>query len=112
MDRIWHFFERLVPPFPEDLKGEPPKGLINFIFFYTKGLWPFLFCIAILTSLMAAGEALFFICLGLIVDWTQSSLPSFFLSEHGNSLIAMLLMAGFILPDYLSFALITPNCFS
>lgn len=98
MERIWHFFERLVPPFPEDLKGEPPKGLINFIFFYTKGLWPFLFCIAILTSLMAAGEALFFICLGLIVDWTQSSLPSFFLSEHGNSLIAMLLMAGFILP--------------
>ena len=98
MESVWRFFERLVPPFPEDVKGVPPKVLIKFILFYTKGLWPFLFTIALLTALMAAGEALFFICLGLIVDWTQSSLPSFFINEHGNSLIAMLLMAGLILP--------------
>ena len=98
MERFWRFFERLVPPFPKDIKGEPPKGLIKFIFFYTQGLWPFLFILAILTSLMAAGEALFFICLGLIVDWTQSTAPSFFLQLHGKALIIMLVMAGLILP--------------
>lgn len=98
MERVWRFFETLVPPFPEDIKGEPPKGIIRFILFYTRGLWPFLIFIAILTSLMAAGEALFFICLGLIVDWTSSSLPSFFINEYGRPLVFMLLMAGFILP--------------
>lgn len=98
VERVWRFFETLVPPFPEDIKGEPPKGIIRFILFYTRGLWPFLFFIAILTSLMAAGEALFFICLGLIVDWTSSSLPSFFINEYGRPLVFMLLMAGFILP--------------
>lgn len=98
VERFWRFFERLVPPFPKDIKGEPPKGLIKFIFFYTQGLWPFLFILAILTSLMAAGEALFFICLGLIVDWTQSTAPSFFLQLHGKALIIMLVMAGLILP--------------
>lgn len=98
VERVWRFFETLVPPFPEDIKGEPPKGIIRFILFYTRGLWPFLIFIAILTSLMAAGEALFFICLGLIVDWTSSSLPSFFINEYGRPLVFMLLMAGFILP--------------
>lgn len=98
MEKFWLFFERLVPPFPSEIKGEPPRGLIKFILFYTHGLWPFLFIIALLTSLMAAGEALFFSCLGLIVDWTQDASPTNFLQEHSRSLLIMLLMAGFILP--------------
>lgn len=98
MEKVWAFFERLVPPFPLDMKGEPPKGLIKFIFFYTKGLWPFLFIIAVLTSLMAAGEALFFICLGTLVDWTQQTSPAFFLSEHGGNLVFMIVIAGLVLP--------------
>lgn len=98
MDRVWRFFERLVPPFPEQIKGEPPHGLVRFILFYTKGLWTFLFIIAALTALMAAGEALFFICLGLLVDWTQATSPSFFLEVHGSHLLIMVVMAGLILP--------------
>lgn len=98
MERVWRFFERLVPPFPRDIKGEPPRGLVRFIFFYTHGLWPFLAILAVLTSLMAAGEALFFICLGLLVDWTQDTDPSFFIEIHGSSLAIMLILAGLILP--------------
>lgn len=98
MEKVWRFFERLVPPFPEDVRGEPPHGLVRFIFFYTRGLWPFLIIIALLTSLMAAGEALFFICLGLLVDWTQQAQPSLFVEFHGRSLVVMLLLAGIILP--------------
>lgn len=98
MERIWRFFEHLIPPFPSALKGEPPKGLIRFILFYTKGLWPFLAIIAFLTSCMAAGEALFFICLGLLVDWTQSSSPSEFIHNHGTNLMFMVIVAGIVLP--------------
>lgn len=98
MEKVWRFFERLVPPFPQNYKGEPPHGLIRFIFFYTQGLWRFLLIIAFLTSLMAVGEALFFICLGLLVDWTQSTMPSFFVELHGKELLFMIVMAGLILP--------------
>lgn len=98
MERVWRFFEHLIHPFPDALKGEPPKGLVRFILFYTKGLWPFLFTIALLTSLMAAGEALFFICLGLLVDWTQDASPSVFIELHGTNLLLMILVAGLMLP--------------
>ena len=99
MERIWRFFERLVPPFPDNERlGEPPRGIIRFILFYSHGLWPFLLMLAFLTSLMAAGEALFFICLGLIVDWTGQVDPSFFLAVHGSALAGMLVLAGLILP--------------
>lgn len=98
MERVWRFFEHLIHPFPDALKGEPPKGLVRFILFYTKGLWPFLFTIALLTSLMAAGEALFFICLGLLVDWTQEASPGVFIELHGTNLLLMILVAGFMLP--------------
>ena len=63
MDRLLKFFEKLVPPFPMESRGEPPTGLMRFIFFYTKGLWKFLIITAALTAFMAAGEALFFIYL-------------------------------------------------
>ena len=98
MERIWHWFERLVPPFPIQDRGVPPQGLVRFVLFYTKGLWRFLIIIAFLTALMAIGEALFFSCMGLIVDWTTSTLPSFFIEEHGVKLVLMLLMAGVFLP--------------
>ncbi len=98
MDRIWRWFERLVPPFPAKPKGEPPGSLIRFIFFYTRGLWKFLIIIALLTALMAAGEALFFSCMGLLVDWTAALSPEEFIREHGHSLIIMLVLAAVVLP--------------
>ena len=98
MDRIWRWFERLVPPFPAKPKGEPPGSLIRFIFFYTRGLWKFLIIIALLTALMAAGEALFFSCMGLLVDWTAALSPEEFIREHGHSLIFMLVLAAVVLP--------------
>lgn len=98
MEKIWRWFERLVPPFPRDFKGEPPAGLLKFIFFYTKGLWKFLIMVGLLTALMAAGEALFFSCMGLLVDWTADSDPASFMEKHSSSLIMMLLLAGVVLP--------------
>ena len=91
MERIWRWFERLVPPFPAQDRGVPPKGLVRFILFYTQGLWKFLIIIALLTAFMAIGEALFFSCMGLIVDWTTSTLPSFFIEDHGTVIHSLIL---------------------
>ncbi len=98
MERLWRWFENLVPPFPKESKGEPPPGIVRFICFYTKGMWRFLLIIAALTSFMAAGEALFFACLGRIVDWTAGTHPQAFMERYGTGLIVMLLLAGVFLP--------------
>lgn len=98
MYKVLRFFERLVPPFPNAPAQEPPKGFFKFVLFYTKGLWLFFIIIALLTSLMAAGEALFFICLGRLVDWTQNTDPSFFLELYDTELLVMIVSAGVILP--------------
>ncbi len=98
MNGLLRFFERLVPAFPHDEKGEPPKHFVRFIFFYTKGLWKFLIITTFLTAFMAAGEAMFFACMGLIVDWTSHTNPAAFMTEHKSSLFAMLVLAAVLLP--------------
>ena len=98
MEKLLRWFERLIPPFPKDETTPPPQGLFKFICFYTHGLWKFLVAIAILNATIAVGEAMFFICLGSLVDWTTSSTPYNFVQKHGMQLLAMLLGAGVILP--------------
>lgn len=98
MDKILSFFEHLAPPFPDVGTETPPHDLIQFILFFSKGLVKFFICIAVLTSVMAAGEALFFTCMGMIVDWTQSTSPSVFMQAYGHKLILMFFLAGVILP--------------
>ena len=98
MEKIWHWFESLVPPFPAEEKGEPPDGFFRFILFYTEGLWKFLIIIALLNAMLAAGEALFFMCMGNIVDWTTDTSPSIFLDTYAGKLVIMLFIAGVFLP--------------
>ena len=96
---IFSFFENLVPSFPKRNEGTPPKNPIKFILFFTKGLCGFFIAASILNAIIAVGEALFFVCLGLVVDWTSSSSPHNFITQHGTSILVMLLCAGVILPD-------------
>ena len=98
MEKIWRWFESLIPPFPSDDPAPPPEGFWPFIRFYTRGFWKFLIAIAVLNATLAAGEALFFVCMGRIVDWTASSSASSFLDTYGNRLIVMLIIAGVMLP--------------
>lgn len=98
LKRIFSFFENLVPSFPKRNEGTPPKNPIKFILFFTRGLCGFFIAASVLNSIIAIGEALFFVCLGLVVDWTSSSLPHNFIALHGTSILIMLLCAGVILP--------------
>lgn len=95
---IFSFFENLVPSFPQRNEGTPPKNPVKFILFFTRGLCGFFIAASVLNSVIAIGEALFFVCLGLVVDWTSSSTPHNFIALHGTSILVMLLCAGVILP--------------
>lgn len=95
---IFGFFENLVPSFPQRNEGTPPKNPVKFILFFTRGLCGFFIAASVLNSVIAIGEALFFVCLGLVVDWTSSSTPHNFIALHGTSILVMLLCAGVILP--------------
>lgn len=95
---IFNFFENLVPSFPQRNEGTPPKNPVKFILFFTRGLCGFFIAASVLNSVIAIGEALFFVCLGLVVDWTSSSTPHNFIALHGTSILVMLLCAGVILP--------------
>ncbi len=95
---LFAFFEKLIPPFSKEDISEPPKGLIGFIAYFSKGLKLFLLVAGILNSLIALGEALFFACLGFLVDWTSSTAPQSFIDEHGYEILVMLIVAGLILP--------------
>lgn len=95
---IFRFFENLVPSFPQRNEGTPPKNPVKFILFFTRGLCGFFIAASVLNSVIAIGEALFFVCLGLVVDWTSSSTPHNFIALHGTSILVMLLCAGVILP--------------
>lgn len=96
--RCLDYFEGLVPPFPAEDRGRPPAGFVSFIVFYSRGLGRFFAAIAVLSAILASGEALFFGCMGLLVDWTQATSPAGFMDEHGWKLLVMLLLAGFVLP--------------
>ena len=95
---IFSFFENLVPSFPQRNEGTPPKNPVKFILFFTRGLCGFFIAASVLNSVIAIGEALFFVCLGLVVDWTSSSTPHNFIALHGTSILVMHLCAGVILP--------------
>lgn len=95
---IFSFFENLVPSFPQRNEGTPPKNPVKFILFFTRGLCGFFIAASVLNSVIAISEALFFVCLGLVVDWTSSSTPHNFIALHGTSILVMLLCAGVILP--------------
>ncbi|MBQ2381251.1 MAG: ABC transporter ATP-binding protein [Succinivibrio sp.] len=95
---LFRFFENLISPFNYKVTNQLPKSLTGFLLFFSKGLYGFFFLAAFLNSLIAIGEALFFVSLGYIVDWTTSTAPYDFLNQHGNSLLIMLVTAGVILP--------------
>lgn len=96
---MWKFFESLVNPFPQEEKiNQPPQTFLKFISYYTRGMWRYLFIISLLSSAIAAGEALFFYFMGLFVDILTESTPENYWSNHASSFISFALLTLVILP--------------
>lgn len=93
---MFKWFEKRLIAYPEEAPREPPRGLVAFCLYYTRGAWPWIFGMAFFTSLIAIIEVSLFAFLGNIVDWLSHQSRETFLANEGwrLSLIAGLVLIG------------------
>ena len=91
---MFRFFETRIDPYPEHTPGEPPQGLMAFLWAGTEGLRPYLLAMTLLTAAVAVFEAVLFWMLGQVVDWLAAVEPGALWAEHGSTL---LLLAAIVL---------------
>ena len=95
---MFSYFERLINPFPPEHPSQPPTGVYAFCRHYTRGIEPLLILMAVLTAVMAIGEALLYGILGQLVDWLASNDPAQFIDQEWPTLLAMSLFILVFMP--------------
>ncbi len=93
---IFKKFERLLHAFPEAEPHLPPKSFAAFIWACSDGARGALLAMALLSSAIAAFEALLFAALGRMVDWLTVTQPGRLWADHGVTLtvVAAILVAS------------------
>ncbi|GAB3019262.1 ABC transporter ATP-binding protein [Bowmanella dokdonensis] len=86
---MFGFFERLVRAFPAEEPGQPPKSLLAFCLYYSRGMKRALIGLSLLSALIAVLEVSLFGYLGKLVDWFATRDPATFLQEEQTSLLWM-----------------------
>lgn len=95
---MFRFFERLTKAFPDDHFEQPPKGLLAFCRYYSRGFgWPLLM-LSTLTALVALFEVTLFGFMGRLVDWLAASDRSTFLENEWQTLAWMAAVPLIVLP--------------
>ena len=95
---MFSFFERLTNPFPVEHPSQPPNTIFAFCCYYTKGMWPVIFAVSVLSAAIAILEVSLFGFLGQLVDWLAESDPDTFVEREAGSLIWMGVLVLVILP--------------
>lgn len=118
---MFRWFEQRLNPFPEEAEIKagrrqrrkqaetadsaaagvmqtPPRGLLAFCLYYTRGVWPWLIAMSVFTALIAVMEVLLFGFLGNIVDWLSAETPQSFLHNQGTKFIFISLVILVLLP--------------
>jgi ATP-binding cassette, subfamily B, multidrug efflux pump len=98
MKIMFKWFESLLDPFPVAEPTEPPKTLVAFCLHYTRGAWPSIIAMAVLTSLIAIIEVALFGFLGNVVDWLSTQSRETFLANEGWRLTMISLVVLIVLP--------------
>lgn len=86
---MFRHFETRVDPYPEAEPGQPPRGLLSFLWAGTEGLRPYILGMTLLTACIAVFEAVLFWMLGRVVDWLSAVEPANLWSEHGATLMLL-----------------------
>jgi ATP-binding cassette, subfamily B, multidrug efflux pump len=86
---MFRWFETRLDPFPPEEPVEPPRTLIAFCLFYTRGAWRFIAVTAVLTTAIAIAEVTLFGFLGSVVDWLSQQNRETFLRDEGWRLAGM-----------------------
>lgn len=95
---MFGWFERRLEAFPDEQPKTPPRGLVVFTRYYTKGTWPWLWLMAFFSALIAVMEVSLFGFLGSIVDWLSEISPENFLEQQGSKFALIGLMVLILLP--------------
>ena len=100
---MFHFFEKLVNPFPPEHPTQPPESLFAFCRHYTRGIERYLLIMALLCAAVAVSEAMLYGVLGKVVDWLAAKDPNTFLAENWPTLLAMSLFVLLFIPSLILF---------
>ncbi len=80
---MFQWFEQRLDAYPQETPREPPRGLVAFCLFYTRGAWPWILGMAVFATLIAVIEVSLFAFLGNIVDWLSGQSRETFLANEG-----------------------------
>jgi len=92
------WFESRLNPYPKEEPVEPPKSLLAFCLYYSKGAKRWLALMAVAAAAVAIGEIVIFGFIGDVVNWLAGANPETFLETDGWKLALMGAMIVFILP--------------
>ena len=95
---MFKWFEKRLEAYPEEPPREPPRGLVAFCLYYTRGAWPWLIGMGVFTTLIAVIEVSLFAFMGNIVDWLSHQSRETFLSNEGWRLALITGVILIILP--------------
>lgn len=95
---MFSFFENLLKPFPTELPEKPPANLFEFCVHYTRGVWPWIFIMSIIVSIVAGIEVMLFSFLGDVIDWLANADKATFLEQEGDTLILISVIILIVMP--------------
>ena len=97
-DRIYSKFESFIEPYPVEDPTTPPMGLVPFCWHYSKGIWPWLAALGLMSIVVASVEITLFAFVGNVVEWLSTADRETFLETEGNKLIWMSTVVVVLLP--------------
>jgi len=100
---MFSYFERLTQPFPSTNPEQPPKGLWAFCRHYSKGMWPVLLTVSVLSAAIAVMEVALYGFLGQLVDWFATQNPETLWQDEKWTLIGMGAIALVAIPGAVFF---------
>ena len=89
---VFHYFEKLLNPYPDTTPATPPKNFYKFLWFCTQGSRSYILVMTVCTAVIGAFEAFLFSVLGRIVDWLGQIQPAQLWTEQRSTLLLLVVV--------------------
>ncbi len=86
---MFGWFERRLNPYPTTAPEQPPRGLVAFCLYYSRGAKRWLLAMAFCSAAIALLEIMMFGFIGGVVDWLGTADPATFVAENAWLLALM-----------------------
>jgi len=101
--RLYAKFESFIEPYPAAEPTTPPTGLLPFCWHYSKGIWPWLALLGLMSVVVATVEIMLFGFVGNVVEWLSTADRETFLETEKTKLIWMGVTTLVVLPLIIAF---------